>query len=77
MKRTRSLKRKLLRAKIALNQTLHNILQINRTRKKLPYFDNYLKKEAALEEELKVLNKIAAQKAKLIRKYEDSLEGPS
>ena len=77
MKRTRSLKRKLLRAKIALNQTIQNILEINRTRKKLPYLDNYLKKEAALEEELKVLNKIAAQKAKLIRKYESSLNGPS
>ena len=56
-----------------LNQTVQRILDINHTRKRLPYLEDKHKKEEALVEELKVLNKIADQQARLIRHYEDTL----
>ena len=67
---TRSIKRKLIRARIKLNQTLHQILEINRNRKKLPYQENALEVKEVMDERLKVLNKIAEQQAKLIQRYE-------
>lgn len=69
----RSMKRKLVRARMILNQTVQRILDINHTRKRLPYLDNAHVKERALDEELKVLNKIADHQARLIRHYEDTL----
>ncbi len=70
----RSIKRKLVKAKVTLNQTVQKILDINHTRKRLPFLDNAVHKEQALNEELKILNKIAAHQARLIRYYESSLE---
>jgi hypothetical protein len=70
---SRSIKRKLIKAKVTLNQTLQQILDINKTRKGLPdaYYVRY--KQHTLNEELKVLNKIVEHQANLIRKYEQSL----
>lgn len=71
----RSIKRKLIKAKITLNQTIQKILEINRTRKKLPYSNNAHQKQNNLNEELKVLNQIVKHQAKLIQKYEQFLSG--
>jgi len=70
---TRTVKRRLLKAKMTLNQTIQNILEINHYRKKLPYFENANQRQQALKEELRVLNKIAEHQAKLIRHYEHTL----
>ena len=72
---TRTIKRKLIKARIKLNQTLTQILEINRIRKHLFHLDlgKAKAKEEALGEELKVLNKIVAQQAKLIQHYQTSL----
>lgn len=69
----RSIKRKLLRARIALNQTIAKILDINRKRKKLQLYEDLPKREVELSEELKLLNKIADRQAKLVQRYESSL----
>ncbi|MDX1667755.1 MAG: hypothetical protein R3350_11010 [Saprospiraceae bacterium] len=69
----RTRKRKLLRAKIILNQTLQKILDINHKRKKLKYTSDPQTKNQSLSEELKVLNKVAAQQAKLIERYRSIL----
>lgn len=71
---TRSIKRKLLKARINLNHTIQKILDINRNRKKLPFSKNADLRKKNLELELKVLNKIAEQQATLIKKYESALE---
>ncbi|NRB63711.1 MAG: hypothetical protein HRU40_11925 [Saprospiraceae bacterium] len=68
----RSLKRRLLRAKLKLNQTIDQILDINKNRKR----HSQLKSAPSpieFEEELKVLNKIAEQQAKLVQHYESAL----
>lgn len=70
---TKSIKRKLLNAKIILNQTIHKILEINQSRKRLIYLENSSMRERDLNDELKLLNKIAAQQARLIRHYENTL----
>ncbi len=70
---TKSIKRRLLRARISLNQTLQKILDINRKRKRLSFTKDPSGTNEALSEELKVLNKLAEQQARLIRKYENSL----
>lgn len=69
----RSIKRKLVRAKVALNTTIGKILDINRKRKRLQTIEGFAGKEEELSQELKLLNKIADRQAKIIRKYEDSL----
>lgn len=78
---TRSMKRRLIRARIKLNQTIQQILEINRSRKKLPFYRNATDLKSSMDERLKVLNKIAEQQAKLIKHYETKLEeqpaGPS
>ncbi|MEO0338495.1 MAG: hypothetical protein AAF242_04705 [Bacteroidota bacterium] len=71
---TRSNKRRLIRARIKLNQTLQQILDINRNRKKLPFLENALVAKESLDERLKVLNKTAEHQAKLIKHYEAKLE---
>ncbi|MCI5081746.1 MAG: hypothetical protein MRY78_08645 [Saprospiraceae bacterium] len=71
----RSAKRRLLKAKISLSQTLQKILEINKNRKRLPYIKNAHRKQEHLNEELKVLNKTAEYQAKLIKKYEKLLSG--
>ncbi|KAA3626747.1 MAG: hypothetical protein DWQ02_20245 [Bacteroidetes bacterium] len=65
-----SMKKKLLRTKYALNQTVQKILEINRKRKNLTFFKNSKKKEEILEQDLVLLNKIAERQARLVRKYE-------
>lgn len=70
---TRSMKRRLLRARITLNQTIQKILEINRKKKGLPYLQNAREEQENLYEELKVLNKIAEHQAKLIKHYEMAL----
>ncbi len=70
----RSMKRRLLRARITLNQTIQKILEINRKKKGLPYVKNLKQEQEVIYEELRVLNKIAEHQAKLIRHYEVTLE---
>ncbi len=70
---TRSIKRKLVKAKISLNHTIQKILDINRRRKNLSYLKDPLKQEENLETELKVLNKLAEHQVGLIKKYEREL----
>lgn len=70
----RSIKRKLVRAKVALNTTVEKILDINRKRKRLQLYEDHLTDNGEeLNQELKLLNKIADRQAKLIRKYESTL----
>lgn len=71
---TNKIKRRLLRARVVLNQAIRQILEINRIRKQLPFFQNREAKEKEIEQELKLLNKIAQQQAVLIKKYEEELE---
>lgn len=73
------IKKKWLETKIALSQTIQNILDLNHKKKYLSFLKKkkaevVVDKEAALEEELRVLNKIAAQQAKMLKKYEAVLE---
>lgn len=70
---TRSMKRRLLRARITLNQTIQKILEINRKKKGLPYVQNAKQEQEVIYEELRVLNKIAEHQAKLIKHYEMTL----
>ena len=67
------IKRKILRTKILLGQTLQKILDINKKKKKLPYLENRTEIEENLQMELKVLNKIADQQFRLIKHYESNL----
>lgn len=69
----RSIKLKLRKAKLTLNQTLQKILDINRLRKQLPNFDNAKQLQKQLKEELRILNKIVEHQAKLIKYYERTL----
>jgi len=71
---TNKLKRRLLRARVVLNQAIRQILEINRLRKQLPFFQNREAKAKEIEQDLKLLNKIAQQQAVLIKKYEGELE---
>lgn len=68
-----SIKKKLLRTKYALSQTVQKILEINKKRKNLSFFKNSKKKEENLEQDLFLLNKIAERQARLVRKYERSI----
>ena len=68
---------KLSKAQKTLKQTLQTILEINRRRKRVPQTRALSPEEASRNEELKVLNKIAAQQARLIRHYENALNAPS
>lgn len=70
---SRFIKRRLLRARITLKQTVSKILEINHRRKKLSFRKNPLHEEQMLSEELRVLNKIVEQQAKLVRRYESAL----
>jgi len=72
---TKVVKRRLLRAKIMLRQTVQKILEINRIRKHLSFFSNAQEKAITLQQDLKVLNKIAEQQAVLVRRYEETLFG--
>jgi hypothetical protein len=69
----RSIKRRLIKARIALNHTIQKILDINRNRKRLTYSKKADERESSFNEELRVLNKMAENQARLIRHYEQSL----
>jgi hypothetical protein len=69
----RSLKRRLLKARITLSDTLQEILELNKKRKRLEDNMRPLPRQDQMTEELKVLNKIAHQQAQLIRYYESNL----
>lgn len=77
---TRSIKRKLIQTRMALSQTVQKILEINRKRKMLSYLDSarthLLQAQKALNEELRVLNKLAEKQAQLIQHYEQLLTQP-
>jgi tRNA-dihydrouridine synthase len=68
-------KRKLLRARIMLKQTIQKILEINRIRKHLSFFTDRQERAQTLHEELKLLNRIAEQQAVIVRRYEETLSG--
>ena len=69
-----SIKKKLLRTKYALSDTIQRILEINKKRKNLSFFLNKAKKEKALQSDLELLNKIADKQARLIEQYEQSID---
>ena len=71
---TRSLKRRWLKTKIALNDTVQKILEINRKRKQLSAFTKERNgREEELNDELKMLNALADQQARLMRRYEEKI----
>jgi len=69
----RSLKRRLIKSRIALNHTIQKILDINRNRKRLTYSKQSSEREEIFNEELRVLNKMAENQARLVRHYENAL----
>jgi len=73
----RSVKRRLIKSRIALNHTIQKILDINRNRKRLTYSRQSGKREEVFNEELRVLNKMAENQARLVRHYENTLTSAS
>ena len=71
MSTKRNLKYKYLKTKIALSQTIQQLLDINRKRK---FFREDPQKESELNEELRVLNATAEMQARSLKSYEESLE---
>ena len=71
---SKATKRKLLRTRIALRQTVYRIFRINRERRKIPYSSDPAAREQRINEELKVLNKIAEKQAALVKLYEHEIE---
>ncbi len=69
----RSLKRRWLRTKMALSQTVEKILSINRRRKWLSSSAGFANDMEEIDQELKVLNKIADHQARLLKKYETEI----
>jgi len=72
---SKEIKRRLLKAKMTLHQTIQSILTINRKRKALDFLEQAQlnEKSSLLAEELRVLNKIAARQARLVQHYEMEL----
>jgi hypothetical protein len=73
MKR-RLIKRKLLRTRISLEQTLKQILNINRKRRFINSLPEPDKAQADLEVELRILNQTASNQAQLVRRLKRRLE---
>lgn len=71
MSTRRNLKYKYLKTKIALNETIQSILEINRKRR---FFGNDRVQNQDLNEELKVLNAVAENQARSLRVYEQRLQ---
>ncbi|TXB59421.1 hypothetical protein [Phaeodactylibacter luteus] len=71
--RKRSIQRRLIKARIALSHTIQKILDINKNRKRLPFSRQPEQKLQHLDEELRVLNKMAEYQARLVRHYENTL----
>lgn len=68
MKRT--IKHKWLKAKLALSQTMQRILAINRLRKILPTIPQSADHQKELQDELRLLNKLAQRQALIVQRYE-------
>ena len=58
---------------MSLSQTIQKILEINRKRKHIRYAPNQIEVSREINQELKVLNKLAEHQALLIRRYENQL----
>ncbi|NJB87724.1 hypothetical protein GGR26_003508 [Lewinella marina] len=71
MSTRRNLKYKYLKTKIALSQTIQQLLDINRKRR---YFKEDPQREQKLNEELKVLNATAEIQARTLKSYEESIQ---
>lgn len=71
--KSRIIKRRLVKARSALNQTVQKIMEISRIKKTLPYMPDPHSKEASIGEELWLLNKLARQQAQLVKHYESAL----
>ncbi len=70
----RTIIKKMLNAKKALNHTLEKILDINRKRKQFVDLENYRRQALQEDEELRLLNKMAAHHARVVRHYENMLD---
>lgn len=64
---------KLNSAKNALQETIRKILVLNRTKKIIAEQKIPLEKHEVIKSELKLLNKMAEQQAKMVRLYERNL----
>jgi hypothetical protein len=71
--KSRIIKRRLVKAKSALSQTIQKILDISRKKKSIPYAPDPETKETIIGEELWLLNKLARQQAHLVKHYETVL----
>ena len=70
MSTKKQLKYKYLKTKIALSQTVQQLLDINRKRR---FFREDPARESELNEELKVLNATAEIQARTLRNYQQSI----
>lgn len=70
------LRSRLDRAKQALSQTIQKILDINRKRKGLSQTDDVVEQGETLKQELRLLNKMAEQQARVVQTYEQKLKNP-
>jgi hypothetical protein len=71
--KSRILKRRLIKARIVLNQTIQKILEISRIKKTLNYVEKPADKEQVIGDELWLLNKLAKKQAQLVKHYETVL----
>ncbi|CAH0999538.1 hypothetical protein LEM8419_00838 [Neolewinella maritima] len=71
MSTRKQLKYKYLKTKIALSQTIQQLLEINRKRR---FFREDPQREVELNEELKVLNATAEIQARTLRSYQESIQ---
>lgn len=70
MSTRRNLKYKYLKTKIALSQTIQQLLELNRKRR---YVKENPVEERRLNEEVKVLNATAENQARSLKVYQESL----
>ncbi len=71
MSTRKQLKYKYLKTKIALNQTIQQLLEINRKRR---FFKEDPVRETLLNEELRVLNATAEIQARTMKNYQESIQ---
>lgn len=69
----RTIIKKMLNAKKALNHTIQKILDINRQRKKRLHYENEWQNQQSSDDELRLLNKMAATQARIVQHYENML----
>lgn len=69
----RTIKYRYLKTKMALSQTVQSILDINRKRR---FVQDDSRGKQRLDEELKVLNAVAENHARVLRSYEIQLKAP-